>query len=148
MSEQFTIYRCNECGCMLEIIKAGNGDPVCCGAPMEALQYNVDEAAAKKHSLTVAGTDDGHSMVRMGGFSGHPMKKDHSVEWFEIISFCGAHHRRFMEPGEEPESWFLPPIEHVMKARAYCNKHGLWGWAREDQACCCKGFYKKDKEAE
>ena len=146
MSEQFTIYRCNECGCMLEIIKAGNGDPVCCGAPMEVLPYNADEAAAKKHSITVTGTEDKHSVVRLGGFSGHPMKKDHSIEWVEIISFCGAHHRRFLEPGEEPESWFLPPVEHVMKARAYCNKHGLWGWAQEGQACCCKGFTKKDAE--
>ena len=28
----------------------------------------------------------------------------------------------------------------------YCNKHGLWGWAQEGQACCCKGFTKKDAE--
>ena len=76
MSEQFTIYRCNECGCMLEIIKAGNGDPICCGAPMEVLPYNADEAAAKKHAITVTGTEDKHSVVRLGGFSGHPMKNE------------------------------------------------------------------------
>ena len=52
---------------------------------------------------------------------GHPMKKDHAIEWVEIISFCGAHHRRFLEADDEPESWFLPPVEHVMKARAYCG---------------------------
>lgn len=126
MSEQFTIYRCHECGCMTEILKAGNGDPCCCGKPMEALPYNTDESVLKKHDLSVLPFEDEHSMIRVGGMGGHPMKKDHSIEWVEIISFCGAHQRRFLQPGDEPESWFLPPVKHVMKARAYCNKHGLW----------------------
>lgn len=28
MSEQFSIYRCNECDCMVEIIKPGNDAPL------------------------------------------------------------------------------------------------------------------------
>ncbi len=132
MSEQFTIYRCNECGCMLEILKEGNGHPMCCGTGMTPLEYNTDEAVSKKHGITVTGDTDNHSMVRLGGFGGHPMKKDHAIEWVEIVSFCGAHHRRFLQPGEEPEAWFLPPVEHVMKARAYCNRHGLWKWEKQD----------------
>jgi len=127
MSEQFgAIYRCNECGCMVEIIKAGEGVPSCCGQPMEALEYNTDESVVKKHTLSVSTFEENHSMVRVGGMSGHPMKKDHSIEWVEIISFCGAHHRRFLKPGDESESWYLPPTHHVMQARAYCNKHGMW----------------------
>ena len=111
MSEQFSIYRCNECGCMIEIIKPGKDTPSCCGKAMDS---------------------DNHSIVRVGGMGGHPMKKDHAIEWVEIISFCGAHHRRFLEADDEPESWFLPPVEHVMKARAYCGKHGLWKWEKKD----------------
>ena len=122
MSEQFSIYRCNECDCMVEIIKPGNDAPSCCGKTMEALQYNTDEA----------GLSEKHSVVRVGGMGGHPMKKAHSIEWVEIISLCGAHHRRFLNTGDESESWFLPPVEHVMKARAYCGKHGLWKWEKQD----------------
>ena len=80
----------------------------------------------------MVGDSDNHSIVRVGGMGGHPMKKDHAIEWVEIISFCGAHHRRFLEADDEPESWFLPPVEHVMKARAYCGKHGLWKWEKKD----------------
>lgn len=132
MSEQFSIYRCNECGCMIEIIKPGKDTPSCCGKAMETLEYNTDEAVQKKHTLFVVGDSDNHSIVRVGGMGGHPMKKDHAIEWVEIISFCGAHHRRFLEADDEPESWFLPPVEHVMKARAYCGKHGLWKWEKKD----------------
>lgn len=132
MSEQFSIYRCNECDCMVEIIKPGNDAPSCCGKTMEALQYNTDEAGLKKHSLSVIGDSEKHSVVRVGGMGGHPMKKAHSIEWVEIISLCGAHHRRFLNTGDESESWFLPPVEHVMEARAYCGKHGLWKWEKQD----------------
>lgn len=106
--------------------------PPCCGKTMEALQYNTDEAGLKKHSLSVIGDSEKHSVVRVGGMDGHPMKKAHSIEWVEIISLCGAHHRRFLNTGDESESWFLPPVEHVMKARAYCGKHGLWKWEKQD----------------
>ena len=93
---------------------------------------NTDEAGLKKHSLSVIGDSEKHSVVRVGGMGGHPMKKAHSIEWVEIISLCGAHHRRFLNTGDESESWFLPPVEHVMKARAYCGKHGLWKWEKQD----------------
>lgn len=138
MAEFSVFYRCNECGCMLEIVKPGSGAPSCCGKEMEAMQYNTDEAAMKKHSITVSATDDGRSVVRVGGIGGHPMKKDHSIEWVEIISFCGAHHRRYLNPGDESESWFLPPAEHVMQARIYCDKHGFWKWEKQgDGGCAC-----------
>ena len=123
MTEQNAIYRCSECLGMVEVIHEGK-PLVCCGKPMEKLEAVVDDSASQKHALSVS-QGEGFSIVRVGGM-GHPMKKDHSIEWIEIVCAAGNHQRKFLSPGEEPEAGFLPPVEHVIKARAYCNKHGLF----------------------
>lgn len=89
----------------------------CCGYPMEQASTDADpdEAVWKKHQLAAIASE-GNGIVKVGAV-GHPMKKDHYIEWVEIISTCGAHHRRFLKPGDEPESRFLPPAEHVYPSR-------------------------------
>lgn len=126
MAEQWSIYRCPECNSMVEILRSTSCDPSCCGHPMELVPANADqdEGVQKKHQL-VAVASENNSIVKVGAM-GHPMKKDHHIEWVEIISACKAHHRRFLKPGDEPEAWFLPPAEHVVSIRAYCSKDGLW----------------------
>ena len=54
MSEQFSIYRCNECGCMIEIIKPGKDTPSCCGKAMETLEYKCWFYEAAQEAGTVA----------------------------------------------------------------------------------------------
>ena len=133
MAKKYPLYRCPKCGNIVEMLKAGSCVPTCCGEPMEELVQNPtdDPAVLKKHQLSVV-EDDGNDIVKIGAM-GHPMKKDHYIEWVEIISACGAVHRRHLNPGDEPESWFLPPAEHVHSIRAYCSQHGLWekNWPEE-----------------
>jgi len=44
------VYRCNVCGNIVEILRAGGGELVCCGQPMELLQEKTADAALEKRS--------------------------------------------------------------------------------------------------
>jgi len=51
------------------------------------------------------------------------MEETHYIEWIEATSKEGIVARKFLKPGETPETKF--PFE-VVSAREYCNLHGLW----------------------
>ena len=49
MTELLQVYKCDICGNMVEMVHAGAGELVCCGAPMKHLQENTVDAAKEKH---------------------------------------------------------------------------------------------------
>lgn len=126
MTKKFEIYRCNVCGNMVEIIKAGAGTLVCCGQPMELLGEEQEEMLNEKH-VPVVERSGGSAVVSVGSVA-HPMEPKHYIEWIEIFSGENAS-RKFLSPGQKPEAVF-PASENPERAkpvaRAYCNIHGLW----------------------
>ena len=72
--------------------------------------------------IEVEKTADGFK-VKVGSVA-HPMEEKHYIEWIEIIDgtkICRQH----LNPGQPPEAVFQPQNVGV-KAREYCNIHGLW----------------------
>ena len=51
------------------------------------------------------------------------MDENHYIEWIEISTDKGES-KKFLKPGDKPEAAF--PVKREVKARAYCNLHGLW----------------------
>jgi superoxide reductase len=52
------------------------------------------------------------------------MEEKHYIEWIEVRSGNNVS-VKWLLPGEKPEAEFC--ISDInMKARAYCNVHGLW----------------------
>jgi superoxide reductase len=52
------------------------------------------------------------------------MKDDHWITMIEVMD-GNKSYRAFLKPGDPPEAEF--PISNVnVKAREYCNVHGLW----------------------
>ena len=51
MKEKANFYRCELCGNIVELIKDGGGQLVCCGKPMVKLTPNTVDAAQEKHCL-------------------------------------------------------------------------------------------------
>ena len=49
-----TVYKCNVCGNITEVLRTGEGELVCCGQPMELLQEKATDAGLEKH-VTVPG---------------------------------------------------------------------------------------------
>jgi superoxide reductase len=123
MASKQSVYKCNQCGNMLEMVHVGGGPLTCCGERMELLEENTTEAATEKHIPVVSKVDGGYKVVV--GSVAHPMEEKHYIEWIELIVDGSLVLRKHLEPGAAPEAVFEVGGGDV-KARAYCNLHGLW----------------------
>ncbi len=123
MTEKLQIYKCEICGNIVEMLHAGEGELVCCGAPMKLFQENTVDAAKEKH-VPVIEKIEGGFRVKVGSVA-HPMEDKHYIEWIEAITEDGKVYRQFLHPGEKPEAVFKIDASKIT-AREYCNLHGLW----------------------
>lgn len=118
--ERLSVFKCDQCSNIVEVLHAGGGALSCCGGPMKQMKENTTDAAQEKHVPVFEG---GAVMV---GSVAHPMAEEHYIEWIEVI--CGDKIcRRFLKPGEEPKAEFSGSCDcSKVVAREYCNLHGLW----------------------
>jgi len=49
MAKLYGIYKCEVCGNIVEVLHAGDGEPVCCGKPMKFVTENTSDGAKEKH---------------------------------------------------------------------------------------------------
>ena len=122
MTERLQVFKCEVCGNIVEVLHAGPGDLVCCGAPMKNYVENTVDAAKEKHVPVVEKIPGGFK-VKVGSVA-HPMEQNHYIEWIELM-VDGKAYREFLQPGQAPEATFEIQAEKVT-AREYCNLHGLW----------------------
>jgi superoxide reductase len=122
MTERLQVYKCEVCGNIVEMLHAGVGELVCCGAPMKNSVENTVDAAKEKHVPVIEKVAGGFK-VKVGSVA-HPMEEKHYIEWIELIA-DGKAYREFLQPGQAPEATFMIQADKVV-AREYCNLHGLW----------------------
>ncbi|MFH1721785.1 MAG: desulfoferrodoxin [Candidatus Altiarchaeota archaeon] len=122
VSEQLQIYKCGICGNIVEVLHNGGGELVCCEQPMDLQGENTTDAATEKHVPVIEETETGIK-IKVGEVI-HPMEEKHFIQWIQAIS-DGKTYRKFLKPGDTPEAEFKIPAKGV-KAREYCNLHGLW----------------------
>jgi len=122
MAQRLDIYQCDACGHIIEVLRGGAGELVCCGQPMRKLEENTVDAAQEKH-VPVIETVDGGIKVKVGSVA-HPMEEKHFIEWIEVV-VDGKAYRQFLKPGDAPEATF-PVSGDRITAREHCNLHGLW----------------------
>jgi len=95
---------------------------VCCGQPMRLIEEKVRDVGREKHVPVIEKVEDG--IVVKVGAEPHPMEEKHYIEWVELEA-DEVIYRKFLKPGDKPEVLFKVKAE-VVRARAYCNIHGLW----------------------
>jgi superoxide reductase len=122
MAERLEIYKCEECGNIVEVLTGAGGEMECCGVAMELLDEKTADAATEKH-VPVIEPVDGGVKVKVGSVP-HPMESDHCIEWIELLA-DGKAYRQFLAPGNAPEATFAVTGSDLA-AREHCNKHGLW----------------------
>lgn len=116
------IFKCEQCGKIVMVVHEGDGQLVCCEKPMLLQQEKTADTGKEKHVPVVEKSGNG-IMVRVGEIP-HPMEENHHLEWIEVIS--GPYLLvKGLKSGEKPEAFFPIPEKDV-KARTYCNVHGLW----------------------
>lgn len=123
MTEKLQIYKCETCGNIVEMLHPGEGELICCGAPMKLFKENTVDAAKEKH-VPVIEKIEGGFRIKIGSVP-HPMEDKHYIEWIEVISEDGKVGRQFLQPGQTPEAIFKCDADKIT-AREYCNLHGLW----------------------
>ncbi|MFA4855356.1 MAG: desulfoferrodoxin [archaeon] len=116
------VYKCSVCGNMVEVLRVGGGELVCCGKPMELLVENTVDASREKHVPVIEKTKTGVKV--MVGSVPHPMEAAHFIEWIELVA-DGVSYRKFLKPGDRPEAEFCIKAKSI-SAREHCNLHGLW----------------------
>jgi len=123
MVEKLQVYKCEICGNIVEVLHAGGGELVCCGQPMTLLEEATADSSTEKHVPVIEKVDNGYKVVV--GSTLHPMVEKHYIEWIELLA-DGKSYRQFLNPGDAPEAVFLIGEAADVKAREYCNVHGLW----------------------
>lgn len=123
MPELKKIYRCEECGDMIEAIKEGCGEYSCHGEPMKLLEEQTADYKLEKHVPMIEHIEGGFKVIV--GSTPHPMVEDHYIEWIEVSDDAGRVYRKHLAPGDAPEAAFHVDADKVV-AREHCNVHGLW----------------------
>jgi superoxide reductase len=122
MAAMLEIYECKVCGNIVEVLRGGKGELVCCNQPMEKLVAKAADAGKEKHVPVIEKLADGFK-VKIGSVP-HPMEEKHYIEWIELLA-DGKVYRQFLKPGAAPEAVFNVKATTV-SAREHCNVHGLW----------------------
>jgi len=117
------IYKCNICGNIVEVIHTGVGTLVCCNQDMILLDEKTEDASTEKHVPYIEKTNNG-VIVKVGQNQDHPMEEKHYIEWIQIIA-DEISYRKYLKPGDKPQAIFDIKADNI-KAREYCNVHGLW----------------------
>ena len=59
MTVQRQVYKCAICGNIVEVLRAGAGELVCCGQPMELLEEKTADVGLEKHVPVIEAIDGG-----------------------------------------------------------------------------------------
>ena len=116
------LYRCKKCSNMLQVVREGGRDLLCCGEKMIMLNELDKDGAQEKH-LPLIEVEGDRLKVSIGSTL-HPMQEEHHIEWVELVAgdnYC----RKYFTVGEEARRYFTRP-KGKFTVRAFCNLHGLW----------------------
>lgn len=116
-------FKCNVCGNIVELVKSGGGQLVCCDQSMEELKANTVDAAVEKH-VPVA-TVEGDVLDVVVGSVEHPMTEEHYIQFIVVELEDGAY-RKDLKPNEAPKATFNVAGKKPLAVYEYCNLHGLW----------------------
>ncbi len=123
MTANRQVYKCEICGNIVEMLHPGQGELVCCGAPMVLLDEKTADSTTEKH-VPVLVEVEGGILLKVGSVP-HPMLDAHFIEWVEVHTPDRVY-RAELAPGAAPEAFFPVKLSVVTAAREYCNVHGLW----------------------
>ncbi|MDO8667584.1 MAG: desulfoferrodoxin [bacterium] len=118
------VYKCADCGNIIEVVHEGKGTLVCCGQPMVLQVENTVDASLEKHVPVMEAVGD-KVTVKVGSAE-HPMEAAHYIEWIEILTTSRVY-KKYLKPELDRQARADFTVEgEVIEVRAYCNLHGLW----------------------
>ncbi|OJV63265.1 MAG: desulfoferrodoxin [Clostridiales bacterium 38-18] len=120
--KKLDVFKCGVCGNIVEVEHVGGGTLVCCGQEMNLLEEKSADMATEKHVPVIEAIVGGYKVTV--GSTIHPMTEEHHIQWIELVTESESL-ITYLKPGDEPVAIFKTD-EKAIKAREYCNLHGLW----------------------
>jgi superoxide reductase len=122
MADESGLFKCKTCESILEIVvpgpKSGELDD------LEPLIAKSEGEGAPKHVPIIE--RDGENVVIKVSEIAHPMETEHLICFIELID-GDIIYRKTLKPGDEPKASFKIDTDiSKLRAREYCNLHGLW----------------------
>lgn len=125
MVKSNTLYRCEICGNVIEVVDAKAPPINCCGQPMNELApKNIEQEGKEKH-VPIVTIEANKVNVKLGSVP-HPMTEDHYIGLIQIVKDGKIIKEKRLYPNDKPEANFVLDDTTGIKARAFCNLHGLW----------------------
>ncbi|MDR2545093.1 MAG: desulfoferrodoxin [Methanobrevibacter sp.] len=122
MVEEGELLKCKKCGSVLE--KLVQGPETVSLDDLEELKPKHDGEGSQKHVPILERNGD-NVIIKVGEIT-HPMEAEHRICFIELID-GNVTYRKTLKPGEEPKAVFKVDTDiSKLKAREYCNVHGLW----------------------
>lgn len=125
MAKQNGIYKCNVCGNVISVIDAQGGALSCCGEEMELLEEKAGEQEGKEKHVPVVEVTEGNVNVKVGSVP-HPMEEKHYIGLIQLVRNKNVVAGHRLKPGDKPEASFCLDNTEGIKARIWCNVHGVW----------------------
>ena len=123
--EKFDLFK-SECGMVAEVVYKENKECTgSAGVKFEKLEEHTEDAAREKHVPYIEEKENGY-LIKVGKETAHPMLENHYITMIEIIVDEDKLYRKYLKAGDAPEAFFEVPKGKSVKAREYCNLHGLW----------------------
>ncbi len=123
MAKKGYIYECEICGNVVETLRGGPGELVCCGKPMKEYTSKTEDTGNEKHKPVIV-LKENEMVVKIGEVP-HPMEEKHHIEWIEFRSTDGYVVRKEVKDQKVAEAVFCKP-KNGGSVIAFCNIHGLW----------------------
>jgi superoxide reductase len=125
MVNKNSVYKCKECGTVVESLWNSNDALQCNGNAMAELVANTTDAAKEKHVPVIERS--GNKVTVKVGSVAHPMTKEHYILFIELIAGDKVLRHNFKEGDTVAQAEFLVEEGIPVQAREFCNLHGLWG---------------------
>ena len=123
------VYKCDDCGLVIDVAVGCDCPLTCCGKEMKKLEPQTAEYKFEKHVPYPEASGSGMKVL-VGKEQAHPMTEQHYIVWIEVINGDYVN-RKYLKPGEKPEAEFYVSLQKGMIVREYCNIHGLWEYVVE-----------------
>ncbi|MDR3222883.1 MAG: desulfoferrodoxin [Methanobrevibacter sp.] len=122
MVEESGLLKCKVCGSVLEKLVQGSETGKL--DDFEELIPKHDGEGSQKH-VPILEKDGSNVVIKVSEIT-HPMEVEHQISFIELID-GDITYRKTLKPGEEPQAVFKVDTDiSNLKAREYCNIHGLW----------------------
>lgn len=125
MVKKGSVYKCADCGAVVESLWNGDQTLFCCGNEMKEMVANTTDGAKEKHVPVII--REGKKVTVKVGSVAHPMTPEHYILFVELIAGDTVLRHDFSEGNTVAEATFYVEDESVaLTAREYCNLHGFW----------------------